>query len=281
MITETFEIRPMRRADLDLALDWAAAEGWNPGIYDAECFYQTDQSGFWMGELHGEPIGCISAVAYDQQFGFIGMYIVKPEFRGQGFGLQLWKKAMNHLGPERNIGLDGVIAQQENYKKSGFQIAYRHIRYQRLGGNLAASGTVKLSEVPFEQLLAYDRRVFPAQRATFLQCWIQQPGSTALGVVKNQQLVGYAMLRVCRTGFKIGPLFADDQGIAEQLFQALLSEASDAPVLLDTPDHNLAAITLAENYGMKPVFETARMYTKAMPDLPTNLVYGVTTLELG
>ena len=35
-------IRPMRRADLDIAIDWAAAEGWNPGLDDAEAFLAAD-----------------------------------------------------------------------------------------------------------------------------------------------------------------------------------------------------------------------------------------------
>ncbi|HLA33082.1 MAG TPA: GNAT family N-acetyltransferase, partial [Pseudomonas sp.] len=29
----------MTRAEVDLAIDWAAAEGWNPGLHDADCFY--------------------------------------------------------------------------------------------------------------------------------------------------------------------------------------------------------------------------------------------------
>jgi len=32
---------------------------------------------------------------------------------------------------------------------------------------------------------------------------------------------------------------------------------------------------------MKPMFETARMYTKEEPEAPLNKVFGVTTFELG
>ena len=34
-----FAIRRMTKADLQLALGWAAAEGWNPSLHDANCFY--------------------------------------------------------------------------------------------------------------------------------------------------------------------------------------------------------------------------------------------------
>ena len=273
----------MTRAEVDLAMDWAADEGWNPGIYDAEGFYQADKQGFLMSKLNGEPIGCISAVAYDERFAFLGLYIVKPQFRGQGFGIQLWNAAMAHLGSDRNIGLDGVIAQQENYQKSGFQLAYRHIRYQGMGGGIAPPDIdiVKLSAVSFEELIAYDRSLFPAERPSFLRHWIQQPESAALGIPREARLVGYGVIRACRTGCKIGPLFADDPQVAEGLFQALVAQKPDVPVFLDTPDANPAAIALARRHGMKPVFETARMYSKEIPQLTINRVFGVTSLELG
>ena len=113
-------VRRMAENELDLALEWAAAEGWNPGLHDAECFYAADPGGFFLGEFAGgEPIGCVSAVAYDEHYGFLGFYIVKPQYRGRGFGLQLWDAAMAYM-EGRNVGLDGVVAQQENYRKSGF-----------------------------------------------------------------------------------------------------------------------------------------------------------------
>lgn len=120
-----FSIRRMNPGELALALEWAAAEGWNPGVHDAKCFYSSDPNGFFIGRLNGEAIGCISAVAYDSRFGFIGLYIVRPEFRGQGLGAKLWHHAIGYLG-DRNIGLDGVVAQQDNYRKSGFHLAHNN-----------------------------------------------------------------------------------------------------------------------------------------------------------
>jgi len=276
----TFTVRSMTRAEVDLALNWAAAEGWNPGIHDADCFYATDPNGFFIGELEGEPIACLSAAAYDERFGFLGLYIVKPEFRGKGFGLQIWKAGLAYLG-KRNIGLDGVVTQQENYRKSGFKLAYRNIRYEGRGGRFRSQNIVNLSALPFKELTAYDSGLFPVQRAQFLRCWIEQPEGAALGILCNGHLIGYGVLRACRRGFKIGPLFADDAGSAEQLFQALASQVPDAPIFLDVPAPNAAAVDLAQRHTMKIVFETARMYTQEPPLLPLERCFGVTTFELG
>jgi GNAT superfamily N-acetyltransferase len=128
-VRDNLIVRNMTEADLALALEWAAAEGWNPGLHDAHCFYAADPQGFFVGERDGLPIGCVSAVRYGSGFGFLGLYIVKAEHRGQGFGLELWRAALDHLG-DRVIGLDGVVAQQENYRKSGFRLAFRNIRQQ-------------------------------------------------------------------------------------------------------------------------------------------------------
>ncbi len=281
MAASNFTIRPMKRSEIDLAIAWAADEGWNPGNWDAECFYQTDRQGFLIGELNGEPVGCISAVAYDGNFGFIGFYLVKPEYRGHGYGMQLWNSAISYLGSARNIGLDGVIAQQENYKKSGFQTAYNHIRYEGVGGGTLSPSVVELSTVAFSKLVAYDRQFFPGERSRFLQSWIAPPHRIALGINSNDALAGYGVIRESRTGFRIGPLFADNEQIAEQLLLALFAKSQDAPVFMDVPDANPMAIALAQRCGMKPVWECARMYTKGMPNLPINSIFAVTSLELG
>jgi ribosomal protein S18 acetylase RimI-like enzyme len=275
-----FSIRTMNRAEVELAIEWAAAEGWNPGLHDAECFHAADPDGFLIGHLNGEPVGCISVVAYDATFGFLGLYIVRPGFRGRGLGLKLWQAGMAQLG-SRNIGLDGVVAQQGNYRKSGFHLDYRNIRYQGSGLQAHASGLTRLHEVPFDELLAYDSAMFPVPRARFLRCWINQPQAAGYALVSNGRLAGYGLIRQCRHGHKIGPLFADDADIADALFQALAAQAPGAAVYLDVPETNAAAVMLAERHGMQKVFETARMYTRQPPAVPIGRIFGVTTFELG
>ena len=115
-----FRIRTMRCEDLGYALDLAASEGWNPGLHDAQCFLAADPRGFLLGELRGRRVGCISAVAYGTGYGFVGLYIVEASARGRGYGLRLWNAALARLSG-RNIGLDGVVAQQRNYARSGFR----------------------------------------------------------------------------------------------------------------------------------------------------------------
>jgi ribosomal protein S18 acetylase RimI-like enzyme len=270
----------MNEADLALALEWAAAEGWNPGLDDARSFYAADPDGFLLGELDGRPVGSVSAVRCESGFGFLGLYIVKAEFRGRRFGLELWRAALARLG-DRIIGLDGVVAQQENYRKSGFKLAFRNIRQRGQGGGAAPAGLVDLAAVRFEEVARYDRTAFPARRAEFLKTWIAQPQGVALGVLEGRSLKGYGVLRACREGFKIGPLFADGVEVAERLFQGLIARAPGAPVFLDTPEANPAAVELARNHGMTPSFETARMYKNGAPETRFDRCFGVTSFELG
>lgn len=275
-----FTIRPMQLAELELALEWAAQEGWNPGLHDAPCFHAADPDGFLIGCLDGEPIASISVVAYGANFGFLGLYIVRPEYRGQGYGWKLWQAGMARLG-KRLVGLDGVVAQQDNYRKSGFVLAYRNVRYEGVGGGVVPSGLIRLSALDFKLLLDYDSRVFPAPRSRFLQAWISQPGAAAFGVLDGTRLSGYGLVRPCRLGWKIGPLFGDTAEIAECLFQGLSAHAAGASLFLDVPEINQAAVALAERHGMRRVFETARMYTGSAPALQTERIFGVTTFELG
>jgi len=273
----------MTRQELDIAVAWAAAEGWNPGLHDADCFYAADPNGFLIGLAGDEPIATISAVKYGDSFGFVGFYIVKPEYRGRGFGIQIWDAGLAYL-KGRTVGLDGVIAQQGNYKKSGFILAYRNIRYEGTGGGKVSTDSeiFPLSTIPFEELCAYDKPFFPDNRMQFLKRWIEQPHSNALGFVRNGKLEGYAVMRVCRSGYKVGPLFADSPERAERLFCALKAYCPErAPIFLDTPSVNAAAMDLAQRHNMIPAFETARMYTGQSPDLPLERLFGVTTFELG
>lgn len=276
------QIRNLNPSEIAIAVDWAAAEGWNPGLSDAACFAIPDAKGFFVGEVDGEPVATVSCVNYDDRFAFLGFYIVRSVYRGAGHGLRIWNAAIAHAGT-RVIGLDGVVAQQDNYKKSGFRLAYANIRY---GGIVAAppmpsADVVALDRIPFPLIEADDATVFPAARSAFLRAWIDTPGHIGRAQLRDGKLAARGVIRPCRTGHKIGPLVADDRMAAEAIVQALLTCAASGEIFLDVPAVNREAVALAEALGLKPVFETARMYTGPIPPLRIDRVFGVTSFELG
>ena len=274
-------IRPMAPDEISIAADWAAAEGWNPGLADAACFATVDAGGFLIGELDGAPAATISCVNYDDSFAFLGFYIVRPDLRGRGYGLRIWNAAVDHAGG-RTIGLDGVVAQQENYKKSGFRLAYANVRYGgRVPAGATPAGIIPLANVSFASVEVDDATVFPAPRPAFLRAWIDTSGHIGRALVHDGKLAAWGVIRPCRTGWKIGPLVADDRAAAEVVFMALVTAAGGGEVFLDVPDVNREAVALAQSHGLAPVFETARMYTGPIRPLRLERVFGVTTFELG
>jgi hypothetical protein len=287
MADDGFRIRTMTSAEVPLALDWAAAEGWNPGLADAGPFASVDPEGFIVGERDGTPVSTISVVNYDARFAFLGFYIVRPDLRGRGYGLRTWQAGMAHA-QARTVGLDGVVAQQHNYRKSGFTLAYNNIRF---GGSVtgvaappaaASPTTVPLAQLPFDTIARND--IFPAARPAFLRAWLAAPGHVGRALVRDGRLAAWGVIRPCRIGRKIGPLVADDRAAAEAVFAALVGDTggeAGGEVFLDVPQPNREGMALAAAHGLAPVFETARMYSGGIGPMALERVFGVTTFELG
>ncbi|MER5255691.1 GNAT family N-acetyltransferase [Streptomyces sp. NPDC002855] len=273
------------RATLDdwqIVSGWAADEGWNPGLRDGPSFFVQDPEGFFIGRIDGEPVSAISVVNYDELYAFLGFYLVRPDLRGRGHGITTWQTAVAHAG-NRTVGLDGVVAQQDNYRRSGFEFAHRTIRYTGLvpGGFPRPPRILPVEAAGLRAITAYDAACYPADRPRFLESWLTAPGHRALARIVDGRVTGYGVLRPAHGALRVGPLFADTRADAEEVFDALTAEADDVPVVIDVPESQPHAVALAEARGMKPTFETARMYTGPVRELAQERVFGVTTLELG
>ena len=70
--------------------------------------------------------------------------------------------------------------------------------------------------------------------------------------LKNSKLAGYGVIRACQIGFKIGPLFADEETIAEDLFNSLSGKVTGETIFLDAPEANSAAIALRQFLTIPP-----------------------------
>ena len=117
-------IRNMTRSEVDELVAWAAREGWNPGVHDAEVFWTTDPEAFLAADLDGGLIGGGAITSYSGDYGFMGFFIVRPAYRGRGFGNTLWharlERLVDRLRPGTSIGLDGVFEMQHYYARGGF-----------------------------------------------------------------------------------------------------------------------------------------------------------------
>jgi len=283
-MTSDLQIRCLLEDEIQILLDMAKDEGWNPGLEDGAAFFAADPTGFFAGEIDGKLINAISAVRYGAEYGFIGLYICKQEFRAQGFGHRIWDRAMGYLG-SRVIGLDAVKEQTASYAEHGFKSVYRNVRQT----GLALCDTpldprlAPLGQGLFPSIRDYDREFFPAQRDEFIRLWTAPMLETRRGFafVSDGSIQGYGVIRQCHEGFKIGPLFAETPEVADTLFRALAGQVKGQTVILDTPEPNAAALLLAERYELSPEFETFRMYRGTVPDLPLDQTYGITTFELG
>ena len=176
-----------------------------------------------------------------------------------------------------------MLAKIKNYQAAGFKLSYSNIRY---GGQIEVTPSCRGSSIQtitdqsIVLIYDYDRQCFPAGRTAFLRKWLTLPGTQAV-MSKTDCVRGYGAIRRCRSGYKIGPLFADDAEIAEQLYLELTQKLAGEQVFIDVPEINGAAIKIADKYRLQPVFATARMYNKVEPLLALDKIFGVTTFELG
>jgi hypothetical protein len=279
------EITPLSRAGLDRLIGWADEEGWNPGLDDAERFWAADPDAFVALRDGNEMIGAGAGISYGS-FGFMGLFIVRPDLRGAGLGRGLWRQLRerleHRLQPGATIGLDGVLAMEPFYGADGFRTSHRHLRMRGTGVVAAADpGLRPLAEIPFAAVAELDRDCFGCEREAFLRPWVEAAGAIALGLEDAGELLGYGVARPCGEGFKIGPLFAADATSAERLLAGLGSAVAGERIFLDVPDRNPEALALAAELGMEQVFACARMYRGEPPPQDRERIFGNTTLELG
>lgn len=273
----------MTVAELDaIAIAWMREAGWNPGLHDAATFHAADPEGFLVGLLDGQPIACLSAVAYGESFGFFGCYIVRPDHRGGGYGMALHEAGRARLAG-RLQGGDGVLENVAIYGQIGRVFAYRNARFEGRAAHAPRSPRLApLQDSDWSDLFALDAACFPAPREAFLRAFLHQPGATALVHRTGEQLDGFGLVRPCGTGAKIGPLFARTPEAAAALYDGLTSSLPvGSTFYLDIPEPNKEARALVARHGLREVFATARMYTGEPPSLRLDWVYGVTTFELG
>ena len=284
-LPDGFSIGPMRVAEVPLLDDMAAAEGWNPGLADIGIAWDIDPEAFIALRRGDELVGGGTIFSYEGRFGFMGLFIVRAEFRGAGLGTVLWHHRLDRLrqrlNPGAAIGMDGVFAMVPFYERGGFKLAWRDLRFEGLAQGARDPAALTLAQIDFDELDRYDQRHVPTPRTRFLERWVNQPGAGVAALREGGALVGYGVVRPCRVGHKIGPVFADRPDLAETLVRSLMAMVEGQRVQLDVPQANAAAVDMALRLGLAEAFGCARLFHGPQPQLPVGSIFGVTSFEFG
>ena len=289
-------IKPLCDNDIDFVTEISRKEGFAPGVGDLGIYQNTDKQGLWVGWLNDNPIGCIAGVRYNENYGFLGLFLVIEKYRGRGFGLQLWKKALAHLSDLPCIGLEAAPERIPDYSKWGFETSSKTTRWQWLGdgkllderigpNDLNNFSFVEGSSIPPNSVEKFDEQRETTPRPHFLSNWLKHPAGKVIAVIDNQSRChGFGRIRPCLLqsgdGWRIGPLMADSPKLLRILLKKLI-DSHPGLIIIDAPGLNNSASELFSDLGFKSESETFRMYRGYQPPVSMNDVYGLACLELG
>ena len=185
-----FEIRRLTAEEMEQMISNAVdGEGWTESYDVLHAFRVLDHDGFLGGFIEGKLIGHISCVRWPENYGFVGYYIVIPEYRGKGYGMKLWNAGMKHL-EGCNVGLDGVIEEVPLYLKSGFKEYFENTRWEGISKVMPAdSHIIRYNESMIDQIAEYDRKCFPSERKEFLKAWLTVPHGHSVVYMDNGVIV--------------------------------------------------------------------------------------------
>lgn len=288
-------IRALSESDIPFAMDLKNIAGWNQTERDWQDYLHFDREGCFLAEFGGEKAGTMTTIRYGDRFGWIGMVLVHPDYRGRGIATQLLQLGIRHLREQgvRCVKLDATAMGKKVYVPLGFAEEYDVRRYERKAavsalettGDAASSyrGEVRsVTETDLEEIAIFDAAIFGANRKAVLERLRARKPKYAFVTRDCRGITGYLMAHQGYEAVQIGPWAATDDRAAESLLAVLLAEVGAGSVFFDLPCPNVEGIRLAEKAGFRVQRSFCRMYLgdNAYPGLP-KLVFGTSGAEKG
>ncbi len=277
------DIRNSAANEMPFVIQFASMDDRTMGLNDADVFYRFDPHGFFIA-VDGDTIaGTISAVTYDDSFGFIGLHLVMPKYLNSIMEDKLLETAIQKLG-DRTIGINCPEARTQYYARYGFKASHKIITYEGTAADINCSMENIVSPFmhPFDMLLEFNKKYFPYETKGLMQAWMPQAGSMLLAKKIDKEYKGCGLFLPCTNGYKIAPLVCADSGTAEELFTALVYHMNGGlRFTVDLPESNKDAVALAEKMKLKKIKENVRMYNKVEPEISIRNIFSYTNNELG
>lgn len=228
--------RRMTEQDLEAAHRLSQLVRWPHRLQDWQFNHRLGIG--YMAEIGETVVGTILYWNHGTEFASLGMVIVHPGWQGKGIGRKLMALAMDELG-KRNTILMATEAGMPLYQGLGFEAVgaiHQHqasaFRSEQVA--LQAGERIRpLGAGDGAQLAALYARAAGMPRDTVLATLMEV--SECVVIDRDDELIGFAMLRPYGRGHLIGPLIAPDAERAKALIRHWTGIYTGSFVRIDVP----------------------------------------------
>jgi len=264
-------VRLMTQADIRFATESVENERWGYTRRDIERCWQYESKGCFVAKLDHKPIGHVFSISYGK-LGWIGLFIVKEEYRQKRVGTQLMQTAIDYL---ENIGVETIRLEAVEkavplYKRLGFVEEFDSLRFSKLlkEGESPRTSCQKvkvegMSENDLETIVRFDSKYFGANRLRVLQNLYKDSPRNCFLAKEKQNVVGYVMSRKISGIHHIGPWVCEKQDprAACDLLVTCISaiEEKETELRIGMPAPNTNGIKLMEKFGFQLISKSIRM----------------------
>jgi ribosomal protein S18 acetylase RimI-like enzyme len=268
-------VEPFRAEDIAEFLKMATVEDWVAEAWEFDFLLEVFPEGcFCVRDRTGKGAAFVTSLRHEKS-GWIGNLIVAEEFRGQGLGGALFRKAMEalHAAGVSTFWLTASNSGKLLYEKYGFNSLDAIVRWsgngrQRLAGHTRCTGSAELSS----SVSCLDSKAWGDRRDTLLTA------TAGRGRLLLEEK-GFLVMQPCGTAMQIGPFTALASSTADEIFTASLGAVPiNTRVYVDAPASNHSAARLYSRRGMRMTGSTELMYAGVKPKYHPDVLYGLATM---
>lgn len=263
-------VRPMTLDDFHVARTIFSQDLHVRGSEPALLSISENKDSFYIYQQENTPIACLASIIYPGlKFEWKGYYGVLESHRQKGFGKKMWDVVTAVTSKQFSDGVytSGLDAFSDHVKLYESRLGYKTTSYDlRMELTINQSQSTDDLELKpyrdfFNELSHYDMLAFGDKRADFLSHWLTKNNTKIiLALDSSSDLQGYGVLngvevpagKDIQYHHYIGPVYAEDEKIAEQIVERLTQVADKTKnIYVEFPEKQYSTAKLLTKFGFQ------------------------------
>ncbi|MBV9887163.1 MAG: GNAT family N-acetyltransferase [Acidobacteria bacterium] len=271
------QLRVMTQQDIRGGVRLNTLVGWNQTEADWERFLNASPNGSFVMEDGAKIVGTAATFRFENKFAWISMVLVDPDYRNQGIGTSLLRRAIEYLDDTGmpTLKLDATPAGKPLYEKLGFVTEYEIDRWilKRTATNESSQKAAGTTAEDLSEVFEFDREAFGADRGALLRSLNEHAPDLTLVARGRNKLTGYVFGRRGLFADHLGPWMARGVESARPQLAEFLQRSSRDTIIVDAFRSNPIAGDLLRENGFIPARLLTRMYRgpNTFPGQPDSL----------